>query len=111
MVRPESTTVHSPIEYDYPRTTEEFEDLRKRNTAIEAIRIQELTKPKHDPTIERDSHLTIWSERRFSSYRIGDTLIDRMEKPELLAAVAVFAGEASMEMLREFLKDIADAAE
>lgn len=107
MVRSDVGSDNSSIEYDYPRTTAEFEDLRKRNTAIEAIRIQELTKP----TIERDSHLTIWSERRFSSYRIGHTLIDRMEKPELLAAVAAFADGASVEMLREFLKDIADAAE
>jgi len=48
--------------------------------------------------------------RRFSSYRIGNRLIDRMEKPELLAAVGCFAADAPVELLRNFLKDIADAS-
>lgn len=36
------------VEFDYPRTTAEIEDLRRRNVDIEAIRIQQMMREGED---------------------------------------------------------------
>ena len=60
MVRSDVAPSDSPVEYDYPRVTAQFEDLRQRNAIIEEIRIQQLTKsdpvtPIRSLTASRDA--------------------------------------------------------
>lgn len=49
-------------------------------------------------------------ERRFSSYRVGQIHVDDLPRAELLQCCIVFCVEAPDELLRQFIKDIADCS-
>ena len=49
-------------------------------------------------------------KRRFASYRVGKVEVDSLSRDELIAAVRMYCADASAELLRDFLKDIADEA-
>lgn len=49
-------------------------------------------------------------QRRFSSYRVGQTEVDRLSREELIETVRMFCADASDDLLRRFIKDITDEA-
>lgn len=46
--------------------------------------------------------------RRFSSYTVGQTSVDDLSRAELIQCCIVFCADASDELLRQFIKDVAD---